>query len=119
MLDVADLLPATRALLEARWGYLSAITGLDAGASANELEVLYHWCSGPVVLTFRLRTARDLASVPTLCEILPAASFFERELSEMFGVTVVGAPNPARLFLPDDWPSGVYPLRKDYNAGGA
>ena len=39
---------------------------------------------------------------------------FERELSEMFGVTVVGIPNPERLYLPDDWPEGVYPLRKDF-----
>jgi NADH-quinone oxidoreductase subunit D len=31
----------------------------------------------------------------------------------MFGVDVVGTPNPDRLFLPDDWPDGVYPLRKD------
>ena len=32
---------------------------------------------------------------------------------EMFGVVVDGTPNPSRLFLPDDWPDGVYPLRKD------
>jgi ech hydrogenase subunit E len=32
---------------------------------------------------------------------------------EMFGVVVEGTPNTNRLFLPDDWPDGVYPLRKD------
>ena len=34
---------------------------------------------------------------------------------EMFGVTVVDTPNPDRLFLPDEWPAGVYPLRKDFS----
>ena len=42
------------------------------------------------------------------------ATFFERELSEMFGITVVGTPNPDRLFLPDDWPTDAPPLRKDF-----
>jgi Ni,Fe-hydrogenase III component G len=32
----------------------------------------------------------------------------------MFGNTVAGTPNTARLFLPDEWPDGVYPLRKDF-----
>jgi len=31
----------------------------------------------------------------------------------MLGVTFRGAPDTARLFLPDDWPEGVYPLLKD------
>jgi Ni,Fe-hydrogenase III component G len=33
----------------------------------------------------------------------------------MFGVTVVGLRNVEHLYLPDDWPAGVYPLRKDHN----
>jgi Ni,Fe-hydrogenase III component G len=32
----------------------------------------------------------------------------------MLGLTVTGTPDPSRLFLPDDWPDGVYPLRKDF-----
>ena len=52
--------------------------------------------------------------VPSVCAIIPSASFFERELIEMFGITVDGTPNRDRLFLPDDWPQGVYPLRKDF-----
>ncbi len=31
-LTVSNLIPAVTALLEARWGYLAAITGLDRGA---------------------------------------------------------------------------------------
>jgi Ni,Fe-hydrogenase III component G len=32
----------------------------------------------------------------------------------MFGITVAGAPDSSRLFLPDQWPEGSYPLRKDF-----
>ena len=29
-------------------------------------------------------------------------------------MAVVGALPRGRLFLPDDWPDGVYPLRKEF-----
>ncbi len=110
----ADLLAAVKALHDARWGYLSAITGLDLGPEAGAMEALYHFCMGAAVVTLRVRLPRDGASVPSVCGLIPSASFFERELSEMFGVTVTDTPDPSRLFLPDDWPDGVYPLRKDF-----
>jgi membrane-bound hydrogenase subunit beta len=31
----------------------------------------------------------------------------------MMGVEVVGIPDKRRLFLPEDFPEGVYPWRKD------
>jgi NADH:ubiquinone oxidoreductase subunit C len=110
-----DLVPSVTALRVKRLGYLSAITGIDLGAEAGEVEVLYHFCTGTAVVTLRVRTPREEASVPTLCDIIPSAEPFERELSEMFGVTVVGTPNPEHIYLPDDWPDGVYPLRKDFD----
>jgi Ni,Fe-hydrogenase III component G len=109
-----DLLAVVGALQAARWGYLSAITGLDPGTPDGALEVLYHFCAGAAVLTLRVRVPRSTASVPSLCAVVPPASFFERELSEMFGIAIEGAPNTDRLYLPDDWPAGVYPLRKDF-----
>lgn len=112
-LDVDKLLPAVKALQAAKWGYLSAISGLDHPES-NEIEVLYHMCSGATIVNLRIRTPRTAAHVPSVCGIIPAATFFERELSEMFGITVTDTPNPDRLFLPDEWPAGVYPLRKDF-----
>jgi Ni,Fe-hydrogenase III component G len=113
-LAAQDLLPAVKALRDAHWGYLSAITGLDLGVDAGEIEVLYHFCAGAAVVTLRVRTPRAAASVPSVCGVIPSASLFERELSEMLGVTVVNTPDPTRLFLPEDWPDGVYPLRKDF-----
>lgn len=108
-----DLIPIAVALRVKRLGYLAAITGLDLGLEAGELEVLYHFCTAAAVITLRVRLPRKEASIPSLCGIIPSAEAFERELSEMFGVEVDGLPNPLRLYLPDDWSEGVYPLRKD------
>ena len=115
-LTTDDLPEAARALHDAGWGYLAAITGLDLGPEAGELEVLYHYCQAAAVLTLRLKLEREEATVPTLCGIVPSAGFFERELSEMLDITVVGAPNTDYLFLPDNWPKSVYPLRKDFQS---
>lgn len=114
-----QLLTGAETLAVSGCGYLATITGIDPGPETGELEALYHFCCGPAVVTLRVRVPRDDAHLPTVCDLLPAASFFERELSEMFGITVDGTPNPDRLFLPDDWPDGAYPLRKDFVMEGA
>jgi Ni,Fe-hydrogenase III component G len=109
-----NLIAAVTALREARWGYLAAITGLDKGKDKGQIEVLYQFCSGPTVLTLRVLVPRDAAVVPSVCGVIPSASFLERELMEMLGVQAEGTPNTSRLYLPDEWPAGVYPLRKDF-----
>jgi NADH-quinone oxidoreductase subunit D len=112
----SDLPAAAAALTEAAWGFLSAITGMDLGPEANSLELLYHFCEGAAVTTLRVLLPREgRPEISSIAELIPVASFFERELSEMLGVTVVGTPDPSRLFLPDDWPDGVYPLRQDFS----
>lgn len=114
--SAGELRDAVQAVTDAGWGHLAAITGLDHGPEKATLEALYHFCSGPVTLTLRVqlpRAAPGGPTVPSICPIVRYASVFERELSEMFGVTVADTPDPSRLFLPDDWPAGVYPLRKD------
>jgi Ni,Fe-hydrogenase III component G len=113
VMDAGHLLSAVRAIDSAHWGYLAGITGLDLGMEAGQILILYHFCADAAVLTLRVSVPREAASVPSICEVLPPASFYERELREMLGVEVVGLPNADHLFLPDDWPDGVYPLRKD------
>jgi Ni,Fe-hydrogenase III component G len=112
--EPANLLDGIRALTNAHWGYLSAITGLDHGPEAGRMEVLYHFCNQAAVLTLRVPIPREHPVVPSICGVIPSASLFERELIEMFGITCEGTPDSRRLFISDDWPEGVYPLRKDF-----
>ncbi|TFG91617.1 MAG: NADH-quinone oxidoreductase subunit C, partial [Candidatus Atribacteria bacterium] len=50
---------------------------------------------------------------PTITDLIPGAQTAEREIKEMLGVTVEGLPDLANIFLPNDFPKDVYPLRKD------
>lgn len=109
-----NLVAAAAGLRVQHLGYLAAITGLDPGAEQEMLEVLYHFCTGYVTITLRVNIPKATPSIPTLTEIIPGAEPFERELSEMFGITISGLRNPQRLYLPDDWAEGDYPLRKDF-----
>ncbi len=115
VISAEDLRPAVRALHDAHWGYLSAITGIDQGPEADRLEALYHFASGPAITTLRVSQPRQgEAVVPTIEDIIPPATFFERELHEMLGFRIEGARSSDRLFIADDWPEGVYPLRADF-----
>jgi len=129
-----DLPAAVKALIDARWGYLSAITGLDhpwptsakpapkaadapaepTGPTEDRLEALYQFVSGAVIATLRVSVPYHDATLPTVCPVIPSATLYERELQEMFGITVQGTPETRRLLLPDDWPDHVYPLRKAF-----
>jgi Ni,Fe-hydrogenase III component G len=110
-----ELIPIIVALRVKRLGYLSAIVGMDLGMQVNEMEVLYHFCPEGAIITLRVRVPRQNGVLPSLCEIIPSAEVFERELREMFGIEIAGLHNTEYLYLPEDWPDGVYPLRKDFN----
>ena len=113
-LTVDELLPVVATLVAGEWGYLAAITGLDPGPATGQLHVLYHFAEGAAIVTLRVAVARDAAAVPTIRPLIPLAAMYEQELVEVLGVSVLGAPERGRLFLPDDWPAGVYPLRKEF-----
>jgi Ni,Fe-hydrogenase III large subunit/Ni,Fe-hydrogenase III component G len=64
-----------------------------------------------------------LASVPAAAPRFPslalrsfAASRFEREIQDLFGLVPVGHPDPRRLALHQFWPEGYHPLRRDVPA---
>ncbi len=114
-IEGSDLPAATSVMLSNDLGYLSAITPTDLGKEVNKLELIYHFCEGAAITSLRIHLPReDQPDIPSISDQIPVASFFERELGEMLGVHVVGTPDSSRLFLPDDWPDGVYPLREDF-----
>jgi NADH:ubiquinone oxidoreductase subunit C len=139
VIDRSNLLSTVQALEEpTRWGYLSAITGLDhpgltttipseekkwdriedshelVGSAHGSLEVLYHFCQGGAIVTLRVILSYQSPSLPSICYLIPYASLYERELIEMFGIEILDTPCTDRLLISDDWPKGVYPLRKEF-----
>jgi membrane-bound hydrogenase subunit beta len=108
----ADLVPAVT-LLRDKYdcAYLATISGVDKGEA---FEFLYHFASPVASITVRTEVPRTAPRLPSICAVIPGAILYERELQEMFGVTVENIPDGRRLNLPDDWPEGQYPLRKDW-----
>ena len=100
-----------RTLRTAGITHISTITGLDSG---DVVEVIYHFDCRPTMLNLKIQLPKDGLKVPTITDVFPGAILYERDLMEMLGVKVEGHPDPRRLFLPDDWPEGVYPLRKEF-----
>ncbi|KTB48013.1 Ni,Fe-hydrogenase III large subunit [Dehalogenimonas alkenigignens] len=47
----------------------------------------------------------------------PAASYYEREVSDGFGIEFDGAFDRRRLFLHEVYPDGCHPLRKSFDGG--
>jgi len=52
-------------------------------------------------------------TIESITDIVPAASWAEREMRDLIGIEPVGHRYPKRLVLPDGWPDGNHPLRKD------
>jgi Ni,Fe-hydrogenase III large subunit/NADH:ubiquinone oxidoreductase subunit C len=92
---------------------VSAITSVDLG---DKLGVLYHMRTSHGIITVKTELSKENAEIASITNILPGASFHEREVFDLLGVSFRGHPNLKRLVLPETWPEGVYPLRKDVNA---
>lgn len=91
--------------------HLSTITGTDLG---QEIELLYHFAhKGSIEVTIGFRIPKDNPTVRTITDLIPGAVLYEREIHEMLGVNFEGHPNLSPLILPEEWPEGVYPLRKE------
>jgi NADH:ubiquinone oxidoreductase subunit C len=93
--------------------HLSTISAVDR-IKENLFELLYHLYWENNEISVRIEIPRETPFVPTVTGVLPGALTFEREIQDMFGIRVDHIPNPEKLLLPDNWPAGEYPLRKDY-----
>jgi membrane-bound hydrogenase subunit beta len=92
--------------------HMSTVTGVDLG---EKIEVIYHLAhKGSIVASIRLSVSKKNPSVPTVTDLVPGAVLYEREVHDLFGVDFKGHPDLSPLMLPEGWPKGVYPLRKEY-----
>lgn len=97
---------------ELGFNHLCTITGLDTG---GWFEFIYHISNeNGFVISLKRKTSRDNPVIASVLPIYNGAVFYEREISDLLGVKVIGLPEGRRYPLPDNWPIGQFPLRKDW-----
>ena len=110
------LKPAIKKLMDIRFPHFAVIAGNDLGDEIELLYILsvfYGTKFGEYMVTFGIRLPKTDLTVPTITDLIPGALLSEREKQEFFGITVTDIPDGRRIFLPDEFPQGVYPWRKD------
>ncbi|NOZ88637.1 MAG: NADH-quinone oxidoreductase subunit C, partial [Crenarchaeota archaeon] len=81
------------------------------------IRVVYHFTSSrspSSLVALEVEVPRGEPRLPSISDVYPAAELQEREQREMLGVEFEGLRDRRHLLLPEDWPEGVYPLRKDF-----
>jgi Ni,Fe-hydrogenase III component G len=106
-LDVFDY-----AVKKQKFSILCAITGLD---ETTTFGFIYHIANAEgIVLNLKMNLPREDLVLKTVTDYFASAEIYERELVDLLGVKVEGLREGKRYPLPDDWPEGQYPLRKDW-----
>jgi len=114
--DIAakDIVEMTRYLfkeLGLRFAIASAVDEFEG------FEILYHFvidAAGAVVTVRVVLPDRAHPAIDTITTVTQSAWWIEREMHELFGIEFNGNKDLRRLLLADDWPDGVYPMRKDF-----
>ena len=111
-----SLVSTLKRLVEIQYPHVSVIAFCDTGA---QVDLMYHFHvywgipHEEVLVTLTVSLDKTDLKVPTITGVIPGALTSERETQEMLGIEVVGIPDGRRLFLPEDFPVGVFPWRKD------
>ncbi len=88
------------------------LTGLD---DKENYSFIYHMAdANGLMLNIETSVPKTNAVIETITDEYPAADLQEREVVDLLGVKVSGLKSGKRYPLPDDWPEGEYPLRKDW-----
>ena len=108
---VADLIAMTD-----HFPHFCVISPSDEG---DQVELNYHFTvnygtpQGELAITLKVTVPKDDCWVPTLTDLIPGTAFSEREIIEMMGVDVHDLADKRHLFLTEDFPTDVYPWRRD------
>ena len=111
-----DFKEAVKLLCTIQFPHFAIISGSDMG---EEIKLIYFFSlyygkrSKEISLNLATSLPKNNLKIPTITDLIPGAQTAEREIKEMLGVTIEDLPDLAYVFLPKDFPKGVYPLRKD------
>ncbi|HHT9152411.1 MAG TPA: NADH-quinone oxidoreductase subunit C [Candidatus Hypogeohydataceae bacterium YC40] len=68
----------------------------------------------PIFIILQVHLNETELEFPSITPLMYSGSLFEREMRDMFGFIPVGNPDTRRMVLHENFPEGIYPLRKDF-----
>jgi Ni,Fe-hydrogenase III component G len=88
------------------------VSGMDTPAG---IELFYHFALDQAGIVVSLRTILPgkTPSISSISSIITGAQWIEREIREILGVEFLNHPAPRPFLMSEDWPEGVYPLRRE------
>ena len=93
------------------------LAGVDWPAREKRFDAVYHLLSPRQNARIRVKVETDAeTAVPSVSEIFPAATWFEREAYDLYGILFAGNPDLRRLLT--DYGFRGHPLRKDFPLTG-
>ena len=96
------------------FGSLCTVTGLDVG---EQFQLTYHLADDHgIVLSIKESAPKSDPVFDTVTDLYKGGILYELEARNLLGLTIRGIPEDIRYPLPDNWPEGQYPLRKDWVA---
>ena len=93
---------------------LKTITALDETAASATYRILYVF-GIPNEKFFIVLSLRTSGSFPSITPTIHEAHLYERKIHSFFGLEPVGHPSLRSIILHENWPAGVYPLRKSFS----
>ena len=87
-----------------------AITGIDLGET---IGVFYHTRLAIGQVTILAEVPKADPKIASAVDIMPGIAFHELEASDLLGIVFENNPRSGHFVLPENWPEGVFPLRKD------
>jgi len=113
-IDRSRLRDACRFLIR-QGGRFQVGTGADERDRTGTFGLIHFFAFDRDRFSVGLRTSAPAAD-PTFDSItpdIPAAGWTEREYRDLLGMQFPGHPKLKKLITADDWPDGIYPLRKE------
>ena len=114
--DPEQVRVATRTIKEELGARFLITVGIDQRPQGRGYGIvhLFSFDSQRLFAALDCTVAEGKERIDSITPLIPGASWAEREFQDMIGVTADGLPDPRRLVLPDDWPEGMHPLRRDF-----
>jgi formate hydrogenlyase subunit 5 len=99
------------------FAFATLIVEEESSGGWSLLYVFYKNADSPWVY-IELRLDSQTATLPSISGLVlgPSVDWHEREAEDLFGLTFEGHPRLGEFVLHEDWPEGINPMRRSFDA---